>query len=321
MEALLTALKAAAEPTRLRLLALLEHNELAVSELTQILGQSQPRVSRHLKLLAEAGLVDRFAEGTWAFYRIAEGQLATALATLLVDLIPEDDTVLARDLQRLDEIKASRAEAATAYFRDNAGEWDTLRSLYTPEGAVESAILEILGDQPIDTLVDIGTGTGRMLVILKDRIERGMGIDMSRDMLSVARANLDAADAQNCQVRLGDMYHLALEDHSADVALFHQVLHYAEDPAQAVLEASRVVRPGGRILVVDFAPHDLEELRTEHAHRRLGFSDEEVSAWLKKAGAEEVEVRHLKGGELTVTLWLAHHRAGRSLKVVEGALA
>ncbi len=320
MDDLLAALKAAAEPTRLRLLALLEHNELTVSELTQILGQSQPRVSRHLKLMAEAGLVERFSEGTWAFYRVVDQALGRALVRAIVDLIAEEDPVLARDLERLEQVKAARAEAAAAYFTRNAAIWDTIRSLYMPEAEVEKAVLELLSEAPIGKLLDIGTGTGRMLNILAGRIERGVGVDMNREMLAVARANLAQSQIQNCQVRQGDMYNLGLPAADFDAAVIHQVLHFAEDPAAAIQEAARVLRPDGRLLIVDFAPHQLEFLRTEHAHRRLGFSDEEVAGLCRAAGFGEVSVRHLVGGELTVTIWLAG-RAGRRaapLQVVGG---
>jgi ubiquinone/menaquinone biosynthesis C-methylase UbiE/DNA-binding transcriptional ArsR family regulator len=309
MDDLLAALKAAAEPTRLRLLALLEYNELTVSELTQILGQSQPRVSRHLKLMAEAGLVERFSEGTWAFYRVADRALGRALVRAIVDLIADQDPVLARDLERLEQVKAARAEAAAAYFSENAANWDSIRSLYMPEAEVEKAALELLGEAPIDKLLDIGTGTGRMLSVFAPRIGRGLGVDLNREMLAVARANLTQAQIQNCQVRQGDMYNLGLPAAEFDVAVIHQVLHFAEDPAAVIGEAARVLRPGGRLLVVDFAPHQLEFLRTEHAHRRLGFSDEEVDGLCRAAGFADVAVRHLIGGELTVTIWLAA-RAG-----------
>ncbi|MFN3232828.1 MAG: ArsR/SmtB family transcription factor [Alphaproteobacteria bacterium] len=319
MDDLLAWLKAAAEPTRLRLLALLDGNELTVSELTQILGQSQPRVSRHLKLMAEAGLVERFSEGTWAFYRLSERVQARSLVRSVVDLIPEDDDIAARDLDQLEQVKAARASAAAAYFSDNAENWDRIRSLYTPEDKVEEAILALLGNEPIGTLLDVGTGTGRILSVLSGQIDRGIGIDINRDMLAVARANLDEAGASHCQVRQGDMYHMGIVDGGADTAIFHQVLHFAEDPASAVREAGRVVGPGGRLLIVDFAPHELEYLRADHAHRRLGFADEEVAAWCRAAGFTDVSVKHMTGGELTVALWLARRKgsARPDLRVVE----
>ena len=305
MDVLLEGLRAAGEPTRLRLLAVCAHGELTVSELTQILGQSQPRVSRHLKLLCEAGLLDRFREGTWAFYRLSEQGACAHLARTLVDLIPEDDALLTRDLERLEAVKQVRAEAAAAYFRANAARWDQIRSLYVPEENVELALLDLLGDGEIDELLDIGTGTGRLLEVLAPRVRRGVGIDMSREMLAIARANLEQAQLRHCQVRLGDMYHLPVSADSVDVVTFHQVLHYADDPGTAIAEAARVLKPGGRLAVVDFLPHELEFLRQEHAHRRLGFSDQEVAGWYRNAGLDPVVERRLAGDPLTVGIWLA----------------
>lgn len=305
MEELLPGLRAAAEPTRLRLLALLGHSELTVTELTQILGQSQPRVSRHLKLMCEAGLIDRFREGTWAFYRLAETGGCAHLARTLVDLIPLDDDVFVRDLERLEQIRAARVDAAADYFRANAANWDKIRSLYVPEAEVEAAIVEMLGDKPIGELLDVGTGTGRMLTLFAPKIERGVGYDLSHEMLSVARAKLDEAEVRNCQVRHGDMYSLPAANQSADVVLLHLVLHYADDPAAAIAESARLLRHGGRMVIADFAPHALEFLRQEHAHRRLGFSDHEVEGWIRAAGLKLRSTRHLEGRELTVTIWLA----------------
>lgn len=305
MDALLTRLKAAAEETRLRLLALCAHGELSVSELVQILGQSQPRVSRHLKLLCDAGLLDRFREGAFAFFRLAEAGRGAALARVLVDAIPADDPVLALDLERLDAIKRQRVEAAAAYFRDNADRWDEIRSLHAPEREVESALLEVLGDGPLGDLLDVGAGTGRMLELLGPLCARAVGVDQSREMLAIARAKLEQAGLRHCQVRHADMYQLPFPSASMDVALIHQVLHYAESPGEAVAEAARALRPGGRLAVVDFAPHLLEALREQHAHRRLGFADEEVAQWLRAAGLEPRQPLHLHGDPLTVVIWLA----------------
>lgn len=305
MDALLTCLKAAAEETRLRLLALCAHGELTVSELVQILGQSQPRVSRHLKLLGDAGLLDRFREGTFAFFRLAETGRGAALARVLVDAIPADDPVLALDLERLDAIKRQRVEAAAAYFRDNAERWDEIRSLHAPEREVESALLELLGSAPLGDLLDVGAGTGRMLELLGPLAARAVGVDQSREMLAIARAKLEQAGLRHCQVRHADMYQLPFPSGSMDVALIHQVLHYAESPAEVAAEAARTLKPGGRLVVVDFAPHLLESLREQHAHRRLGFADEEVAQWLRAAGLIVHPPLHLHGDPLTVVIWLA----------------
>lgn len=299
---LLASLRAAAEPTRLRLLALCAQGELAVSELTQILGQSQPRVSRHLKLLCDAGLLGRLREGAWVFYRIEEG---AELAQTLIGQLSADDTVIARDLERLAAVRKARARKAAAYFRANAERWNEIRSLHVDDGEVEAALQRLFAQDPeIPDFLDVGTGTGRMLEIFGRKVRHGTGVDLSREMLALARANLDQASLKHCHVRLGDMYALPVPDASIDVALFHQVLHFADEPAAAIAEAARVLRPGGRLAVVDFAPHDLENLRTEHAHRRLGFGDREVGLWFRAAGLDILETESLQGRPLTVKIWL-----------------
>ena len=309
MNELLTGLRAAAEPTRLRLLVLCAEGELTVSELTDILGQSQPRVSRHLKLLCDAGLLDRFREGTGVFYRLAQRARAGELARLLVDLAPEADATLALDRERLAAIKHQRVAQATAYFRANAAQWDSIRSLYVAEREVEGALQNLLPADGLHDFLDVGTGTGRVLEIFGPRVERAVGVDLSREMLAVARVNLERANLRNCSLRQADMYQLPLPSASFDAVVIHQVLHYAERPAQVIAEAARVLRPEGRLVIVDFAPHDLEFLRTEHAHRRLGFGDAEVVGWCRAAGLEPAAVQRLPGNPLTVSLWPAQRQA------------
>ena len=315
METLLSGLRAAGEHTRLRLLALLSRNELTVSELTWILGQSQPRVSRHLKLLSEAHLVDRIQEGAWAFYRLADGGPATKILAALVALLPGDDPDLNRDYQRLEAVKRDRAEAASAYFGEIAESWDRIRDLYVAESDVEQAMLAAAGDRAIDTLLDLGTGTGRILQVFAERIGRGLGIDASREMLSVARANLAKHHSGHCQVRHGDIYNLSVPAGSMDVVTIHHVLHFLDDPATAIAQAAEALRPRGRLLIVDFAPHSLEMLRSDYAHRRLGFDDAEVTAWCLAAGLEDLRVEHLTvtgandAEKLTVSLWTSRQRA------------
>jgi len=316
MEHLLAALRAVAEPTRLRLVVLCSRGELTVSELTQILGQSQPRVSRHLKLLCEAGLLDRFREGSWVFYRLSQSGAASGLARQLVAACDEDDPTIALDLQRLDAIKRQRAELASAYFRENADQWHRIRSLYIDEREVEAALVEIIASADPRDLLDIGTGTGRMLEILAPRVEHALGIDQSREMLSIARVNLARAGLENGSVRLGDMYQLAVPASSFDAVVIHQVLHYADRPAAAIAEAARVLRPNGILMLVDFAPHGLEFLRDEHAHRRLGFADAEVAEWCRTAGLDPASPRHLAGDPLTVVIWTAHRSASASSRFV-----
>ena len=276
MNTLLQGLRAVAEPTRMRVLALCAHAELTVTELTQILGQSQPRVSRHLKLLVEAGLLDRFREGTRAFYRMSETQECASLGRTIVDLISADDETISRDLERLETVQTARAKQAADYFRDNAEQWDQIRSLHVDDEEIERAMVTLLKPDDVGELLDIGTGTGRMLIVYGAKATRAVGIDLSREMLSVARVNLERASLRNCQVRLGDMYQLPVASESFDSVTIHQVLHYADSPADVIVEAARVLRPGGRLVVADFVPHQEEVLRDEHAHRRLGFSDEEI---------------------------------------------
>src|SRR5215210_9328298 len=304
-----TALKAAGEPTRLRILALLSEAELTVSDFTEILGQSQPRISRHLRLLAEAGLLQRFREGSWAFFRLAErgvGEFARAL----IERLNADDPVLARDRERLLAVRQARAEAAQAYFAAHAAEWDRIRKLHVADTAVEEAIAEALAEAPARSLLDLGTGTGRILEVFGPRIQRGLGLDLSLDMLALARARLDRAGLRHCSVRQGDIYNLMLPAESFDTVLIHQVLHFLDDGARAIQEAARVLEPGGRLLVIDFAPHDLEFLREQHAHRRLGFTSDAVTQWMTAAGLDVTMHRSLSpepgtDGKVAVSLWLA----------------
>ena len=321
MDELLAALRAVAETTRLRLLVLCARGELTVSELAQILGQSQPRVSRHLKLLCEAGLLDRFREGSWVFYRLSSGGAASATARHLVAACGESDETIALDLQRLAAIKRQRAEAAAAYFRDNAAHWHEIRSLYVDEAEVEVALSEIVAAGEPHDLLDIGTGTGRMLEILGPRVAQALGIDASREMLAVARVNLERAGLRNSLVRLGDMYQLPLADASFDAVVIHQVLHYADRPASVIAEAARVLRPGGRLVVVDFARHELEFLRDEHAHRRLGFADAEVDEWCQAAGLRPEPPLRLPGDPLTVVIWSARRTESTQSLATEAAVS
>jgi ubiquinone/menaquinone biosynthesis C-methylase UbiE/DNA-binding transcriptional ArsR family regulator len=309
-ETLNGALKAAGEATRLRILALLAEAELTVSELTAILRQSQPRISRHLRLLAEAGLVERFREGSWAFFRLGERGGAAELARELIARLEPDDATMARDRERLASVRAQRNAVAQAYFRRHAAQWDRIRKLHVADEAVEEAITAALADVPIHALLDLGTGTGRMLELFGPHVARGLGLDLSLDMLALARTRLDRAGLKHCSVRHGDIYDLALPKDAFDVVVIHQVLHFLDDGARAITEAARVLRPAGRLLVVDFAPHDLEFLRDEHAHRRLGFAAETVAQWMKATGLEVVLQRNLapepaSEGKIAVSLWLA----------------
>jgi ubiquinone/menaquinone biosynthesis C-methylase UbiE/DNA-binding transcriptional ArsR family regulator len=304
IEPLLSALRAAAEPTRLRLLALCAHGELTVSELVGILGQSQPRVSRHLKLLTEAGLLERIREGSWVFHRQAQEGAAARLAEQLNEMLPDFDGTLTRDLERLSLVKKERERAASDYFRRNAESWDKLRSLHVDDSVVEQVLLDMFEGRQIDELLDVGTGTGRMLELFGERLIKGEGIDLSREMLTVARANLERAGRGNCAVRQADMYQIPFQANAFDAVTMHQVLHFLDRPGRAVGETARVLKAGGLLLLVDFAPHGEESLRDEHAHRRLGFDDAEVAAWFKAGGMTLLKSEHLPGDPLTVAIWM-----------------
>ena len=311
-------LRAAGESTRLRILALLAREELAVLELTRILGQSQPRVSRHLKLLAEAGLVERFADGAWVFYRLVGPGPTRTLVDQALRLISPTDATFGRDAERLGGVASERASQAASYFAETAHRWHEIRSLHVSEAAVEAAILEAAGEGPFRRLVDLGTGAGRMLTLLGPRAERAVGLDLSRQMLNIARTNVAGAGLPDCELRHGDIFGTGLAAGEADLVVVHQVLHYLGEPAAALTEAGRLVAPGGRLLIVDFAPHDLEFLRAEHRHRRLGFPDDEIERWFAAAGLTRVAstaLPPLAPGGLTVKIWTATPSAERLRRV------
>ncbi len=311
MEELLSGLRAAAEATRVRILFILSHGEANVSELTQILGQSQPRVSRHLKLMAEADLISRHKEGNWVLFRLSGEDRGGALARAIVSLLPGTDPVLNGDLARLEDIRNRRAEAAARYFRDNARQWEQLRLLHVREEDVEQAMVRLAGSRPIRLHADLGTGTGAVLRRFAPRAAQSIGIDSSREMLAIARVNLEKAGLRTAQVRHAEIHALPFPDGFADFITIHQVLHFLEDPGRALAEAARILEPGGRLLIVDFAPHDLEELRSRHAHRRLGIAAADMAHWLTRAGLEPVRHDVLppptrgESAGLTVSLWLA----------------
>lgn len=312
VDATLNTLRAIGEATRLRLIALLAESELTVKDATEILRQSQPRISRHLKLLAEAGLILRFPEGGWVYYRLADGP-AGDIARDLVARISSEDPILIGDQERFKAIRKAKAEEAAAYFASKALTWDQERSLHAADAEVEKAMLAVLGDKPFQTFLDLGTGTGRLLELLSDHYVSALGIDASHDMLAVARANLSRAGLSKAQVRYGDIYALNVPPRSFDVVAIHQVLHFLDDPARALAEAARALRPGGRLLIIDFAPHELEFLRESHAHRRLGFGHEQMERWLETLDLDLEQVTDLTPQEnddtkLTVTLWLAQDR-------------
>jgi ubiquinone/menaquinone biosynthesis C-methylase UbiE/DNA-binding transcriptional ArsR family regulator len=309
----LAAAAAAGEETRLRLMALLTEAELTVSELVTILGQSQPRISRHLKLLAEAGLVERHREGAWVFFRIAQGGPVADFARDLIARLAPEEALLAADRERLARVRQARADQAARYFAAHAADWDELRAMHVPEERVEAAIRHAAGPGPIGALLDLGTGTGRMLELLAPLAARAVGIDQSPQMLSVARVRIERAGLRNVQLRQGDIYAVPVEPDFYDLAVMHQVLHYLDDPSRAIREAARALRSSGRLLVVDFAPHEEEALRAHHAHRRLGFASDEIAGFMAAAGLDLIAKDDLapqkgEAGKLTVSLWLGRDR-------------
>ncbi|MDI1326707.1 MAG: metalloregulator ArsR/SmtB family transcription factor [Brevundimonas sp.] len=309
------ALRAAGEPTRLRVLSLLAGEELSVMELSRILDQSQPRVSRHLKLMADAGLIERFPDGARVFYRLSSDALARRLVDTVLDLL--DAAAHEADDRRLEDVRRDRGAAASAYFERVAPQWDRIRSLYVSETAVEAAIKRAAGDGPFERVVDLGTGSGRMLTLLGKSAKMSVGLDLSQNMLNIARANVTRAGLEKVELRHGDIFATRLPEHSADLVLVHQVLHYLADPAAAVAEAARLVMPGGRLLIVDFAPHQLGHLREEHQHRHLGFSDPEMQRWLSGAGLKPSAPIALPPDTdgLTVSIWTAERPAAAKAKV------
>jgi ArsR family transcriptional regulator len=313
-----TLLNALADPTRLRIVALLHSMELSVGELAHILGQTQPGISRHVKLLVEAGICQRRKEGSWTFLRLDTSPPIRGLLAALDRIAdPTADRWQHADIMRLDAIRADRSDAAQAFFDANAERWDGIRALHVAEADVAKAMERALDSRPLGRLVDIGTGAGHALMLLAGRADRAIGIDRSPEMLRFARSRIAEAGLSHTELRQGDMYALPLEAGSADTIVLHQVLHYAQSPGAAIAEAARLLDHGGRMLIVDVAPHQHDELRSVYGHARLGFDDEQIAGWYTAAGLEPVLSEALPGGELTIRLWLAQRNTKASpLKAV-----
>ena len=305
METLLAALRASAEPTRLRILALAARGSFCVMEFVEILGQSQPRLSRHLRLLGDAGLLERVREGANVWFALPpEESDAGALVRTILARLPEDDPVLAADRRQAARVLAERARVASESFRKKGADWDEMRALDLPAAAVEQALLALLPAGGVGRLLDIGTGTGRLLEVLAPRISLGLGVDASRAMLALARARLAGAGFSHCSVRLADMYRLPLPDAGFDAVVMQMVLHYAEDPTAALAEAARVLRPDGRLVVVDLGEHANRDCLERLAHRWPGFSDARMQELLTGAGLVASESRVIEG-PLQVRVWSA----------------
>jgi ArsR family transcriptional regulator len=295
--------KALADPTRLRILALLQSMELSVGELAQLLGQSQPRVSRHVRILSDSGLIGRRKEGSWVYLQLSEPVRTDSLFEITQGLDEDAQQLFAADAARLESVRADRAEAARRYFEAHAATWDSVRSLHVADAEIERSIASLLSERPLGALLDIGTGTGRMLELFAPKAKSAIGIDRSSEMLRLARVKLEEAGISGASLRQGDMYALPLGDGSADSIILHQVLHYAQQPGAAIAEAARVLASEGQLLVIDFAQHDRAELKEQDAHLRLGFADDAMRGWFQTAGLELDRIERLGGGELTVILW------------------
>lgn len=307
---LVAMMRAAADGARLRMLALCADGELTVTEITDILGMTQPAVSRHLKILAEAGLLVRFREGAWAFYRLADEDAAGEIAKFVVAQCDDDDPVRRLDLARLAEVRARRAAEAEAYFQAHASDWDAVRSLYVDDKMVEQRLAAMAPPGAIEDYLDVGVGAGRILALLAPRAARASGLDISHAMLTAARDRMAGAGLAHCNLRHGDLYAAPFPDARFDLVTAHLVLHYLDNPARAIREIGRVLQPDGQAILADFAPHDLDHLRVKHAHRRLGFSTGEVRRWLQEADLRLEEEERLPGDPLTVCLWRARKLPG-----------
>ncbi len=308
---MLSLFRALADPSRLRIMLLLQRMELSVSEIALVLDQSQPRVSRHVRILNEAGLAERRKEGSWVFLRPSlyafGSQTADALAQLLKSQDFAEDALIAQshaDANRLHDVRAQRETQAAEYFAAHARNWDAIRSLYVSEARVETALKSMLGPENLGHLLDIGTGTGRMVELLTPQITQATAVDNSPEMLRCARAKLQHLGPSRLNLVQGDFNALPLEAAAYDTVMLHQVLHYAQNPERVIAEAGRVTASEGCIAIVDFAPHDMEELRTRDAHARLGFSDSQIEKLLVDGGFSLEQSNELTGGKLTVKIWL-----------------
>lgn len=321
MPDLIAIMRALADPTRLRIVFLILRLELSVGELVQILSQSQPRVSRHIKILDEAGILERRKEGSWVFLRPAAMLTDGMLTALFADTMAKPTTTAQRDVDRLDEVRKARSDMATAYFAAHADQWDSLRSLHVAESEVENAIRSVLNMAPLGSVLDVGTGTGRMIELFAENSDHFVALDNNTEMLRLARAKLSEMNsrvAAKVEIMLGDFNALPLADDSFDTILFHQVLHYAQHPEGVIAEAARVLKPKGRLVIVDFAAHDREELRIVHAHARLGFSDELIVNAFAASGVHLAHQAVLDGGELAVKIWMGQKKGYASATRTNG---
>ena len=299
MDRILTQLRACAEPSRLRLLALCAKGSFCASELTEIMGQSQPRLSRHLRLLVEAGVLECSREGAHAWFSLAPGEVAEAVLRLL----PRRDPAAEADARAASRIVAERSRSASAEFREQGAGWDEMRALGLPVAKVDSALMLLLGaDRGLGDVLDLGTGTGRLLEVLAPHARQCLGIDASPAMLALARGRLAGGKLRHCKVRRADAYRLPLASRSQDVVLAQMLLHHAEDPPAMLAEAARVLRPEGLLVVVD-----LDAAMPDASLGRLrwpGFSNADMRQMMRAAGLAPRPGAAIAGAP-TVRLWPA----------------
>lgn len=301
----LEALRAIAEHTRLRILLLCAHGELTVGDLSEILEQSQPRVSRHLKLMHEAGVLERHQEGQSVWFRAVTAGPLASLVRETVDQVSHDDEHHKHDLARLRLVTDTWEVQAQSYFRKHYARWDEVRRGLIDEATVDAALRDRFAETEAETLLDVGTGTGHVLRLLGPEITEGVGIDVSRDMLLAARAAIHNEGLPHCQVRQGDMRKLPFENGSFDALSLHLVLHYAEHPNDVISECGRVTAPGGWIFLVDFGPHERRDFTRQHGHRWPGFADDSVRQWLAGAGFAGIQTETITHGAPDVLFWVA----------------
>jgi DNA-binding transcriptional ArsR family regulator len=270
-----SALRAAAEPTRLRLLALLARAELTVGELCDVIGQSQPRVSRHLKLLCDADLLDRVREQLWVYYRVPASGAGRETVAQLLALIDENDDVLRRDRRRMEEVIAERGRRAADELPDE-------QAAETSE-VIDATVLDELAAEPIGALLDVGTGSGHILKLLGAKASRAVGIDISSDALKVARTKVHSAGLSHCELQRGDMYDLPFAAPLFDTVVAERVLAGAERPVLALAEICRTLKHGGRAIVIE----DFDALTAASSANPIATLRE----WFAKAGLEISRVR------------------------------
>ena len=274
--------KALADPCRARLTAVLLSGEFTVQELTRIMGMGQSRVSRHLKILTEAGVLSVKRQGTWSYYRAGEE------STFFSGIRPAFERELSslpercRDLAAVSKVLEERRRRSQEFFDCHARQWDDLARTLLPVPEYRQRLLQLVPEGA--SVLEIGIGTGGLLTELTSRASRVIGVDHSPAMLEEARRRLNDRGIGGIELRLGEMSHLPLSDASVGCVVANMVLHHAADPPAVLAEIRRVLAPGGTLLLADLARHERESAREQLADQWLGFEDNELTEWLRRAG-------------------------------------